>query len=64
MIFLKKYIETVYFEKKNKQKKNSRRRGGSRISGREVGGGVVCIKVWGFALLILSNLMKYPMKMK
>ena len=25
---------------------------------------VICIKVWGFALLILSRFLKYPMKMK
>ena len=26
--------------------------------------GFICIKVWGFALLILSLFLKYPMKMK
>ena len=28
------------------------------------GGSCVYIKVWGFALLILSHFLKYPMKMK
>ena len=35
-------------------------RGGFRISGK----GIICIKVLGFAMLILSHFSKYPMNMK
>ena len=37
------------------------------ITGADLGDlerGFICIKVWGFALLILSHFLKYPMKMK